>query len=79
MSKNVEKLCINCKYFIRHWPDCPDDPINNSDYGKCKLFGEMSLITKNTEYDYAKNVRNNPYQCGTSGNLFVTDYAKKTF
>lgn len=77
MSKNVEKLCVNCKYFIRHWPDYPDEPINHSDYGKCKLFGEMSLITGKIEYDYAKIVRNNPSQCGITGNLFVRDDVKK--
>jgi hypothetical protein len=80
MSRNVEKLCINCKYFIGHLPDYPDDPINNSNnsnYGKCKLFGEINLITGKTEYDYAKIARNNPSQCGISGNLFVRDDVKK--
>ncbi len=77
ISKNVEKLCVNCKYFICHWPDYPDEPINHSDYGKCRLFGETSLITGNTEYDYAKVVRSNPSQCGMSGTLFVRDPSKK--
>jgi hypothetical protein len=76
VSRNVEKICVNCKYFIRHWPDY-DEPINNGDYGRCKLFGEINLVTGKTDYDYAKFVRNNESQCGESGKLFVKDDSKK--
>ena len=74
MSKNSEKLCINCKYFIAHWPD---EPIKNGDYGKCKLVGKMSLITGKIEHEYAKFVRNNESECGENGNLFVKNNDKE--
>lgn len=76
ISRTVEKLCVNCKYFIGHYPDYPDEPINHNDYGKCKLFGVMSLITGKTEYDFAKFVRKNESQCGETGKLFVRNDEK---
>jgi hypothetical protein len=48
------KLCIHCKYFIRHWHDSPYELIDHNEYGKCKLFGKISIIAGKTEYDYAK-------------------------
>jgi hypothetical protein len=69
-NKNFKNICINCKYFIKHWPDYPDEPQDNSNYGKCKLFGNLDLITGETTYNYAKSVRNDSTQCGTSGKLF---------
>jgi hypothetical protein len=77
MNKNIDKLCVSCKYFIGHYPDYPDEQINHSNYGKCKLFGEINLITGKIQYDYAKFVRSEESQCGESGKLFVRDDAKK--
>ena len=69
-NKNFKNICINCKYFIKHWPDYPDEPQDNSNYGKCKLFGNLDLITGETTYDYATLVRADSTQCGKSGKLF---------
>ena len=74
MNKEIPqniKLCIHCKYFIGHWHDSPDKVIDHDKYGKCKLFGKISIITGKTEYDYAKIIRNNNSLCGENGKLFV--------
>ncbi len=70
INKNFKNICINCKHFIKHWPDCPDEHIDNSNYGKCRLFGNLDLITGEATYDYAKFVRNDEFKCGISGKLF---------
>jgi len=69
INKNFDRLCINCKYFIKHWAPY-DEENDHTNYGKCKIFGEMNLITGDTTYDYAKLVRNDESQCGLSGKLF---------
>ena len=69
INKNVEKLCLNCKHFIGHFSNLP---INHSIHGKCKLFGEIDLITGEIVYDHAKFVRSQEFQCGENGKLFVS-------
>jgi hypothetical protein len=70
INKNFKNICINCKYFLKHWPDYPDGRQDNSNYGKCSLFGNLDLITGEAAYDYAKLVREDSSRCGTSGKLF---------
>jgi hypothetical protein len=43
---------------------------DNSDYGECKMFGEVDLITGNVQYDYAKDCRNNIRKCGINGSKY---------
>ena len=69
-NKNFKNVCINCKHFIKHWPDYPDEPQDNSNYGKCGLFGNLDLITGEATYDYARHVREDSSRCGTSGKFF---------
>jgi len=64
------KTCIKCKYFINHLPDYPDEPQDNSNYGRCYLFCNIDVITGDKTYDYAKNARNDKSKCGLSGKLF---------
>jgi hypothetical protein len=61
-------LCLNCLYFIEHENNYPYDPLpNNKQYGRCKKFGEIDLVTGLVEYDIAKNCRNDIKKCGKSG------------
>ena len=45
-------ICSNCLHFIEHVNNYPYDP-NPSDkqYGMCKKFGEVNIITGEIEYD----------------------------
>jgi hypothetical protein len=64
-------LCVNCIHFIQHQNNYPYDPVpDNSDYGKCKMFGEVDLITGDVQYDYAKDCRNNIRKCGINGSKY---------
>lgn len=70
IDKSVKhKLCIQCKHFMKDWSPYGED-LDHANYGKCKLFGELNLITGDNKYEYAKFVRNNQSQCGISGTLF---------
>ena len=61
-------VCSNCLHFIEHTNNYPYDPIPNSkEYGQCKKFGEVNLITGVIEYDFAKNCRNDIGKCGKQG------------
>jgi hypothetical protein len=64
------KTCIKCKYFIKHWPHYSDEPQDNSNYGRCQLYGNIDLVTGDKTYDYAKIIRNDESKCGLSGKLF---------
>ena len=67
--RNKELLiCSNCLHFIEHTNNYPYDPIpSDEQYGRCKKFGEVNLITGVIEYDLAKNCRLNVSKCGKLG------------
>jgi hypothetical protein len=66
--------CFNCLHFIEYKNNYPYDPIPcNTQYGKCKKFGEVNLITGVIEYDFANNCRNDVNKCGKLG----SEYMKK--
>ena len=61
-------ICSNCLHFIEHTNNYPYDSIpSNEQYGRCKKFGEVNLITGIVEYDFAKNCRLNNNKCGILG------------
>ena len=61
-------ICSNCLHFIEHTNNYPYDSIpSNEQYGRCKKFGEVNLITGVIEYDLAKNCRLNVSKCGKLG------------
>lgn len=66
--------CINCKHFVKHYPDYPDEPINNTLYGKCELFSNVDLVTGHKTYDYANEVRSSESLCGVTGKYFELKY-----
>ena len=68
-------ICSNCLHFIEHTNKYPYDPIpSDEQYGRCKKFGEVNLITGIVEYDLAKNCRLNVSKCGNLG----SEYTEKT-
>jgi hypothetical protein len=67
-------ICKNCVHFIEHTNNYPYDPIPcDKQYGKCKKFGEMNMITGAIEYDIATDCRLNVNKCG----IFASEYSEK--
>ena len=54
--------CVNCVYFIK--------TTNNENYGRCKKFGEMDLVTGVIEHDFAKLCREDTKKCGWRGSEY---------
>ena len=73
--KNTElPICSSCLHFIEHTNNYPYDSIpSNEQYGKCKKFGEVNLVTGVIEYDFANNCRLNNTKCG----MFASEYIHK--
>ncbi len=64
--------CFNCVHFIEHRNNYPYDPIPcDEQYGKCKKFGEVNLVTGVIEYDLAKHCRNDNAKCGKLGSEYM--------
>ena len=62
-------ICINCKHFLQY--DVKGNPIVESKYGRCKLFGTKDLITGHIEYSFASTCRSNYADvCGIEGKYF---------
>ena len=60
--------CKNCVHFIEHTNNYPYDPVPcNEQYGKCKKFGEMNVVTGVVHNDYAGLCRENEKKCGLTG------------
>jgi hypothetical protein len=58
-------------HFIEHTNNYPYDPIpNNEQYGKCKKFGEINMITALIDYDLANDCRLNDNKCGKFASEF---------
>ena len=61
-------ICSNCLYFIEHTNNYPYDPTpSNEQYGRCKKFGEVNMITGSIAYDFANVCRNDTNKCGKFG------------
>ena len=53
-------ICSNCVHFIEHTNNYPYDPMpSNEQYGRCKKFGGVNVITGTIEYDLASDSRFN--------------------
>ena len=67
------KPCISCVHFIEDISNYPyDAPANNEKYGKCKLFGELNLVTGSGQHDYAVWCRQDASKCGPTGKHHTT-------
>jgi hypothetical protein len=75
-NKNLP-ICSKCIYFIEHKNNYPYDSLpSDEDYGKCKKFGEVNIITGVTHYDFAKNCRSNDKKCGYIGLEYINKNSK---
>ena len=67
-------ICSNCAHFIEHTNNYPYDPItSNEQYGRCKKFGEVNMITGAIDNDFASDCRLDNNKCGK----FASEYSKK--
>ena len=65
-------ICSNCLHFIEHTNNYPYDPKpSDEQYGRCKKFGEINLVTGEIQYDLAKNCRLNDNKCGKIGLEYI--------
>ena len=73
--RNTElPICSKCVYFIEHTNNYPYDPLPcNFQYGTCKKFGEVNLITGQIDYDLARNCRFNASKCGNLGSEYIAN------
>jgi hypothetical protein len=71
--RNTElPICSRCLHFIEHTNNYPYDPLpSDRQYGECKKFGEMNLITGEIIYDLAKNCRSDVGKCGKNGSEYL--------
>ncbi len=66
--------CLTCVHFIEHKNNYPyDPPPSDEQYGKCRKFGQVNLITGTIEHDRAADCRSNASQCGR----LASEYSKK--
>lgn len=72
--RNAElPTCSSCLHFIEHTNNYPYDAIpSDEQYGRCKKFGEVNLITGVIKYDLAMNCRSNENKCGKLGSEYTT-------
>jgi hypothetical protein len=65
-------ICSKCTHFIEHTNNYPYDPVPRDDqYGRCKKFGEMNIITGVIENDLASKCRLNDSKCGKFGEEYT--------
>ena len=65
-------ICSNCLHFIEHTNNYPYDPIpSDKQYGRCKKFGQINMITGEIEYDLARNTRLDDNKCGQLGSEYT--------
>ena len=65
-------ICVNCKHYI------PNQHIVNGniiiqkdDYGKCKKYATVNLVSRIIDFDYASICRDNPNKCGSNGLYYL--------
>jgi hypothetical protein len=69
-------ICSKCVHFIEHTNNYPYDPIPcDEQYGRCKKFGEVNIITGMIEYDLASKCRLDNILCGKYG----SEYTEKKY
>jgi len=63
--------CINCIHYIKYHQEDPYESLpDDSNYGKCKLFGKKDLVSGEIEYEYAKYCREDDKLCGKDGKKY---------
>ena len=60
-------LCIQCKHFISQDFFCRS---NRAEYGRCRKFYDIHLVTGKKNYEFATIARNSKTMCGTNATYF---------
>ena len=72
IRNNDLPICSKCLHFIEHTNNYPYDPIpSDEQYGRCKKFGEVNMVTGVTKYDLARNCRLEINKCGKFGSEYT--------
>jgi hypothetical protein len=69
-------VCFNCAHFIKYQKSDTYDPYNDQEYGLCKKFGKMNLVSGQVKHDFASQCRDDDKRCGEKGDLYE-DASKK--
>ena len=65
--------CIDCIHFIGDKTNYPYDPRpNDSDNGRCRLYGEKNIISGEIKYLFASKCRQDSKLCGMNANFKVS-------
>lgn len=68
--KNIKSpSCTKCVHFIKD-THALINKHNEGEFGKCKLFGKMDVVSGEIEHDYAVICREHLMKCGQRGNYF---------
>ena len=54
-------FCMDCKYFL---PDKDLDNAHNIEFGRCKLFYDLNVLSGARKYEFASICRSNQSMCG---------------
>jgi hypothetical protein len=60
-------ICANCIHFIEDKTNYPYEPAPNDKYARCKLFGQVNIVTGEINYDFASFCREDSKRCGLTG------------
>lgn len=76
-SKNFIKhgnmpTCSTCKFFIRY----ANGGVENSEFARCKLFGEKDLVSGVIKHKFASFCREDTLLCGPTGRYFEPSASK---
>jgi len=65
-------ICSKCIHFIEYTNNYPYEPVpRDEQYGRCKKFGEINMITGAIEHDLASNCRLDVSKCGKFGEEYI--------
>lgn len=68
VKKNDLPICINCRHLIQPDTNYAESP--DYEFAKCRMFGNVDLVTGETRYEYASICRTTRFFCGVNGTLF---------
>lgn len=70
IKNKINNPCIKCINFIQEEYNYPYDPVPETKYGKCKLFGKYDIVSGVPIYEHASICRNDDNKCGIIGKYF---------
>ena len=76
VKKNDLPICIHCRHLIRPDTNYAESP--DYDFAKCRMFGQIDLVTGKTRYEYASICRTTRLFCGVNGTYFEEEETNST-